>query len=85
MALLLDRIIPFPTASLAVSPLSYDGGGFVIGGQQLTFGLTNNERAGLEPRTDLSKRLFEISFMTSHTPWWKKYYRSPGSSYPARI
>lgn len=123
ITLLIDRMIPFRAASLAVNPLSYDGGGFVIGGQQLTFGLTNNQRAGLKLRTDASNRVFlcsgrdgfvlgprinpidphgrpeiqfaadhgdqlsltarqslfgwptpfEISFMTSHTPWWKKY------------
>jgi hypothetical protein len=57
LALLLDRLIPFPTAYLPVSPLSYDGGGFVVGDQSMTFGMTNNDRAGLELTTDSSNQV----------------------------
>ncbi len=42
---------------LPVSPLSYNGGGFVIGDREMTFGLTNNERASLELTTDSSNRV----------------------------
>jgi hypothetical protein len=49
---LLDRLVTLRVASLPVSPVSYDGGGFVIGQLQLTFGSTDNQRADLVLHTD---------------------------------
>ena len=54
---LFDRLVSFPAVALSVSPLSYNGGGFVIGGREMTFGLTNNQRAGLALSTDASNRV----------------------------
>lgn len=50
--MLLDRIQTVHVVSLPVSPLSYDGGGFVIGFQSLTFGGTNNLRWDIELTSD---------------------------------
>ena len=55
ITLLLDRVIPMPAASLAVSPLAYNGG-FVIGGVDLTFGTTDHLRAAIDVSTDPANR-----------------------------
>jgi hypothetical protein len=57
LALLLDRFINSRSVLLPVDHLSYDGGGFVIGGKSMTFGLTNNLRANLALRVDSSNRV----------------------------
>jgi hypothetical protein len=56
LALFLDRFVTAQTRSLPVSPLQYDGGGLLIGGEAMTFGLVNNLRADLELATDSSHR-----------------------------
>lgn len=42
LTLLLDRVVSVNVRPLPVSPLSYDGGGFLIGDLSMTFGATNN-------------------------------------------
>ena len=51
-----DRVIPIPAASLPVTPLAYDSGGFVIGGQKMYFAGTDNLRAPLELAFDTQNR-----------------------------
>jgi hypothetical protein len=52
-----DRVIPFPTRSLAVTPLTFHGSEFVVGGEKLTITQLNNENAALELATDLQNRV----------------------------
>jgi hypothetical protein len=53
---LTDRLITLHVASLRVSPVSYDGGGLVIGELQMTFGGTDNLRADLDLCSDASNQ-----------------------------
>jgi hypothetical protein len=57
LTLLIDRVTTVRKVSLPVNRLAYDGGGFVVGGQFLTFGLTNNLRADLQLTSDSSNRV----------------------------
>ncbi|MBZ5608559.1 MAG: hypothetical protein LAP38_09890 [Acidobacteriia bacterium] len=57
LALLLDRLVTVGAASLPVSPLQYDGGGFRIGGLAMTFGGLDNLRVDLRLSTDASNRV----------------------------
>ena len=45
LTLAVDRVIPFPVRPLAVSPLSYHGSEFVVGGKGLTLILLNHQNA----------------------------------------
>lgn len=54
---LLDRLITIPVASLPVGPVKYDGGGFVIGQLQMTFGSTDNLRSSVCLCSDTSGRV----------------------------
>ena len=56
-SLFVDPFISTRRAILAVSPLQYDGGGFVIGTVSMTFGLTNNLRSDLELCPDAGNRV----------------------------
>ena len=56
VALFFDRFVTARAKSLPVTPLKYEGGGFLIGGESMTFGLVNNLRADLELETDSSHR-----------------------------
>ena len=53
LTLAVDRVIPFPVRSLAVSPLSYHGSEFVVGGKGLTITMLNHENADLKVATDM--------------------------------
>src|SRR5271155_4011426 len=57
LTLLLDRFITIGTASLPVSPLQYDGGGFLIGQLQMTFGSIENLRWDLGLHSDALNRV----------------------------
>jgi len=57
LTLLLDRFTTVRALSLPVSRLEYDGGGFLIGKQSMTFGSTNNLRADLRLTCDSSNRV----------------------------
>jgi hypothetical protein len=57
LTLLIDRVTTVRKVSLPVNRLAYDGGGFVVGAQFLTFGLTNNLRADLQLTFDTSNRV----------------------------
>jgi hypothetical protein len=52
-----DRVIPFPTSSLAVSPLTYHGSEFLVGRERLTITKLDNENADLQLVTDLQNRV----------------------------
>jgi hypothetical protein len=56
LTLAFDRVIPFPTRSLAVSPWSFRGSGFLVGGERLTITKLDNENAALQLATDLQNR-----------------------------
>src|SRR6516225_3353097 len=53
----LDRVISFPKRSLAASPLGYQGGGFLVGGEKLTITKLDNENADLQFTTDLQNHV----------------------------
>jgi hypothetical protein len=53
----LDRLITLPVAALPVEPIKYDGGGFVIGQLQMTFGSTDNQRYDLALQTSPAKQV----------------------------
>jgi hypothetical protein len=57
LTLLLDRFITIGAASLPVSTLEYDGGGFLIGHLQMTFGGIDNLRSDLELCSDSAHRV----------------------------
>jgi hypothetical protein len=57
LTLLVDNVIPFPTRSLAVSPLTFHGSEFVVGGESLVITMLNNENADLQLVTDLQNRV----------------------------
>jgi len=57
LALLVDQLVTTPAVSLPVAPLEYDGGGFLIGKLEMTFGATNNLRSDIELRSDSSNRV----------------------------
>jgi hypothetical protein len=57
LTLLLDRLITTGTLSLPVSPLEYDGGGFLIGQLPMTFGSIENLRLDLGVRSDVLNRV----------------------------
>jgi hypothetical protein len=57
LTLLLDRFITIGTASLPVSPLEYDGGGFLIGQLSMTFGSIENLRWDLGLHSDALNRV----------------------------
>jgi hypothetical protein len=57
LALALDRVVPFPVRPLAVSPLSYHGSEFLIGGESLTITKLDNQNADLQLATDLQNRV----------------------------
>jgi hypothetical protein len=52
-----DQVIPFPKRSLAVSPLSFHGSEFVVGGERLTITKLDHENADLRLVTDLQNRV----------------------------
>lgn len=54
---LVDRLITVRSTPLSISPLEYDGGGFVVGKLSMTFGSTNNLRANLRLAADSLKRV----------------------------
>ena len=56
LTLVFDRVIPFPTTSLAVSRLTYHGSEFLVGGEKLTITKLDNENADLHLATDLQNR-----------------------------
>ncbi len=57
LTLLLDLFVTTGTASLAVSPLEYDGGGFLIGQLPVTFGSIDNQPFDLALRSDSANRV----------------------------
>lgn len=57
LTLLLDRFITVRRVALPFDPLSYEGLGFVIGGQSMTFAMTNNLIADLDLTFDSSNRV----------------------------
>ena len=57
LSILVDQIVTTPAVSLPVAPLEYDGGGFLIGQLEMTFGATNNLRSDIELRSDSSNRV----------------------------
>lgn len=57
IATVVDRFIAIHHSSLPVSPLQYDGGGFLIGNLSMTFGGINNLRFPLELCTNSSNRV----------------------------
>ena len=54
---ILDRLPTIGLASLPVSPLRYDGGGWKIGGLSLTFGAFDNLRYPLSLDSSISHRV----------------------------
>ena len=56
LTLAIDWMVPYPVRSLPVSPLSYHGGEFVVGGQRLTIVMRNNQNAVLQVVTDMQNR-----------------------------
>jgi len=57
LTLLVDRLITIGAASLPVHPLEYDGGGFLIGHLQMTFGGIDNLRSDLALCSDSAHRV----------------------------
>jgi hypothetical protein len=57
LTLLLDRFVTIGAASLPISPREYDGGGFLIGQLQMTFGSIDNRRFDLVLRSDSTNRV----------------------------
>jgi len=57
LVILLDRLITVRNVTLPVSPLEYDGGGFLIGGQSMTFAGLDNLPADLRLTSDSSNRV----------------------------
>jgi hypothetical protein len=57
LTLFLDRFITIGAASLPVGPLEYDGGGFLIGDLQMTFGGIDNLRSDLALCSDSAHRV----------------------------
>ena len=55
--LALDRVVNVRAKSLPVSPLQYDGGGFVIGDLAMTFGSAHNLRYDLSLNSDPANRV----------------------------
>jgi hypothetical protein len=55
--LLVDRFVTIGTRSLPVSPLEYDGGGFLIGQFSMTFGALDNLRSKLALCPDSANRV----------------------------
>lgn len=54
---LVDSIVTTRTIHLPVTPIKYDGGGFKIGQEGMTFGATDNLRSNLELCPDASNRV----------------------------
>jgi hypothetical protein len=57
LTLLVDRLVTVHSVPLPISPLQYDGGGFRIGEQQLSFGTLTNLRFDLQLNTDAMNRV----------------------------
>ena len=57
LAMLVDQLVTTPAVSLPAAPLQYDGGGFLIGKLEMTFGATKNLRSDIELRSDSSNRV----------------------------
>jgi hypothetical protein len=57
LAMLVDQFVTTTAVSLPVAPLEYDGGGFLIGKLEMTFGATNNLRSDIELRSDSLNRV----------------------------
>jgi hypothetical protein len=57
LAQVFDRAIPFPMRSLAVSPLTFHGSEFLVGGKSLTITKLDNQNADLQLVTDLQNRV----------------------------
>ena len=57
VTLLFDYVLPWPAQSLPVTPLKYDGGGFVIGEFSMLFGALDNQRFDLCLITDAANRV----------------------------
>jgi hypothetical protein len=57
LATLVDALVTTPAVSLPIAPLEYDGGGFLIGKLEMTFGATNNLRSDIELSSDSSNRV----------------------------
>jgi hypothetical protein len=57
LTLLLDHVIKVGPRSLATAPLQYDGGGFRIGDELMTFGGIDNLRYPLQISRDANNRL----------------------------
>jgi hypothetical protein len=56
ITLLFDRALPWSATSLPVTPLKYDGGGFVVGQFSMLFGSLDNQRFDLRVTTDAANR-----------------------------
>ena len=63
----LDRVIPGRIVSLPVSPLKYDGGGFVIGDIPLLFATLDNRRSALRLESDSANRVILSDGLASFT------------------
>jgi hypothetical protein len=57
LTLLLDRLFTIGSRTLPVSPIQYGGGGFLIGGMNMTFAGTDNLLFGVELSTDSANRV----------------------------
>lgn len=57
ISLLFDRVATVGIASLPVTPVAYDGGGFRIGGIAMTFVGTDNQRSAVNLRIDSRNRV----------------------------
>src|SRR4051794_35330212 len=57
VTLLLDTVLPWPVEQLPVTPLKYDGGGFVVGRLSMLFGGLDNQRFDLHLTTDAGNRV----------------------------
>jgi hypothetical protein len=57
VTLLVDRLVTVDSVPLPISPLQYEGGGFRIGEQQLSFGTLTNLRFDLHLATDAMSRI----------------------------
>ncbi len=55
--LLFDRVATVRFASLPVTPVAYDGGGFRVGGIPMTFVGTDNQRSAVTLRIDSQNRV----------------------------
>ena len=57
LTLAVDRVLPVPVRQLPVSPITFRGSEFLIGGESLTITMLNNENAPLTVATDTQHRI----------------------------